>query len=623
MASDCKQSIDYESIYQQLRQNGVEYGKTFACIRKLHIGNRQAVGKVVIPNLDQCISSERLQPHTIHPTTFNALMHVVLPLYFRHCSAGPVMLTSIDEVSVAADMVSKPGSQLTVCCSLSPSGPRSGSVDVTAFQNGNPYMIPVVTLRGERFQGIGGEPAPSPIALQVAPFHNLLRPLKLSIGTPGVLNTVFFVEDKDVRAGPKPDEVEIKPLAFALELNDVDFIVGRGGDNANLGECAGVITAVGSDLKNFTQIGERVCCWNMNNRVASRTHVKATFVHKVPNSWSFATSAVLPKNMTIAYYGVRELSQVIPGQILLVQGAGSPLGHAAVIVANLLGVTTLATVRNQAERDVLLLLPGVESGNIFYSDGYALQTAIQRLTHGAGVAAVLNTSSTFLTEQIVATVAPFGSVVDILGHASHHSVLADVADRAIRYMSFSPAQLLRHCPSAASDAFKNVMSLLSDKNIEEYVPKITMSLADVKSAFQAIQGQMYTGKAVLLAEDDTLVSVREMAVFNQPAGLMSIIKAVNGLSVPQNQKADLIALINGRGALVESAEPAAALHNETITSHVSSTKIIESCLNAVQDMNEARQIILEEVSRKIASLVAMSPDSWNDGSHLQNLVSIP
>ncbi|KAI0467617.1 acyl transferase domain-containing protein [Xylaria cf. heliscus] len=130
----CTQSIDHDSPYEEMRRNGIDYGTNFATLQELRIGGRQALGRVVIPDVAQCMPSGYQQPHIIHPATFDAPMHIVLPLYFRNCTPGTAMLRAIEEVSVAADMVSTPGGQLTVCATLSPSGQLSGSVDFVAFQ---------------------------------------------------------------------------------------------------------------------------------------------------------------------------------------------------------------------------------------------------------------------------------------------------------------------------------------------------------------------------------------------------------------------------------------------------------------------------------------------------------
>ena len=96
----CTQPIEHKALYEEMRRNGIDYGNNFATIKELLIGECQALGKVIIPDVAQCMPSRYQQPHTIHPATFDALMHIVLPLYFRHCTVGTAMLTSIEEVTV-------------------------------------------------------------------------------------------------------------------------------------------------------------------------------------------------------------------------------------------------------------------------------------------------------------------------------------------------------------------------------------------------------------------------------------------------------------------------------------------------------------------------------------------
>ena len=104
--ADCTRPIDHDALYEEMRRNGIDYGTNFATIKELRIGECQAIAKVVVPDVAQCMPSGYQQPHTIHPATFDALMHIVLPLYFRHCSAGTAMLTSIEEIIVS---VRRPG----------------------------------------------------------------------------------------------------------------------------------------------------------------------------------------------------------------------------------------------------------------------------------------------------------------------------------------------------------------------------------------------------------------------------------------------------------------------------------------------------------------------------------
>ena len=129
---------------------------------------------------------------------------------------------------------------------------------------------PVVILRGQKFQGIASSMASTPVTYISRPLHKAREPLKMTIATPGVVSSLCFVEDEAAKTPLRSDEVEIKALAFALDAADVDVILGRSCDSISIGECAGIITAVGSDLTHSFQIGERVCAWNTSVAFASR-----------------------------------------------------------------------------------------------------------------------------------------------------------------------------------------------------------------------------------------------------------------------------------------------------------------------------------------------------------------
>lgn len=128
----------------------------------------------------------------------------------------------------------------------------------------------MVILRGQKFQGIASSEESVSSTYVARPLHDVREPLKMAITTPGVASTLCFVEDNAGKAPLQPDEVEIKALAFALDVSDVDVILGKGGDTTSIGECAGIITAVGSDVTQDFHIGERVCAWNANIAFATR-----------------------------------------------------------------------------------------------------------------------------------------------------------------------------------------------------------------------------------------------------------------------------------------------------------------------------------------------------------------
>lgn len=148
--------------------------------------------------------------------------------------------------------------------------------------------------------------------------------------TPGVIGSLCFVDDHETARGHTllPDEIEVKPLAYALDKTDVDTILGRttGESSRMIGECAGIVTGLGSDVKHSFHVGDRVACWNTGSAFASRTRIKAPFVSKIPDLWPASMVAALPQNMSLAHYALCNTIQLSSGQTVLIHGAGGPLG---------------------------------------------------------------------------------------------------------------------------------------------------------------------------------------------------------------------------------------------------------------------------------------------------------
>lgn len=128
----------------------------------------------------------------------------------------------------------------------------------------------MVILRDQKFQGIATTMSSSPATYISRPLHNAREPLKMTITTPGIVSSLCFIEDEAAKTSLRPDEVEIKALAFGLDVADANAVLGRSDDSTAIGECAGLVTALGSDLTHCFQIGERVCAWNTSFPFASR-----------------------------------------------------------------------------------------------------------------------------------------------------------------------------------------------------------------------------------------------------------------------------------------------------------------------------------------------------------------
>ncbi|KAL8722512.1 MAG: hypothetical protein Q9225_001028 [Loekoesia sp. 1 TL-2023] len=128
--------VPIKDFYDRLKSNGSYWGPSFALITSFCVGQYGSIGKVRIYDIVRSTPDGRVRPHTIHPTTLDALMHTGLINYTRTTDSGGVFPVGIGEVIISANVVSTPEEQLTVATTLVSQEVSRATVNVAAFQGG-------------------------------------------------------------------------------------------------------------------------------------------------------------------------------------------------------------------------------------------------------------------------------------------------------------------------------------------------------------------------------------------------------------------------------------------------------------------------------------------------------
>ncbi|AVH54777.1 hypothetical protein C4B68_01955 [Streptomyces dengpaensis] len=84
---------------------------------------------------------------------------------------------------------------------------------------------------------------------------------------------------------------------------------------------------------------------------AERAAVHADQVARIPEGVSFISAAALPIASLSAWYTLRRLADLQPGESVLINAAAGGVGSAAVQIAAEVGATVIATAGSQARRD--------------------------------------------------------------------------------------------------------------------------------------------------------------------------------------------------------------------------------------------------------------------------------
>jgi NADPH:quinone reductase-like Zn-dependent oxidoreductase len=189
---------------------------------------------------------------------------------------------------------------------------------------------------------------------------------------------------------PTPGQVIIEVRAFGLNHAEVYFRRGIWGDVAEITgiECVGVVKA---DPEGRFRKGESVLAVvggmgrNLNGSYAELVSVPTSNVAAVTSDLKWEDLAAIPESYATAWTALFGILKVESGQTVIIRGATSALGQAAVNLASHAGVRVVATTRN-ANRAAMLERLGASDILIEATD---LSRGVRKRYH-QGVDAVLD-----------------------------------------------------------------------------------------------------------------------------------------------------------------------------------------------------------------------------------------
>ncbi|MGW2265888.1 SDR family NAD(P)-dependent oxidoreductase [Streptomyces koyangensis] len=210
---------------------------------------------------------------------------------------------------------------------------------------------------------------------------------RLDVTAKGTLDNLALLPCPEVNGPLEAGQLRISVRATGLNFRDVLIALGVYPGDAQLGsEAAGVVTEVGAGVTGLAP-GDRVLGLFPGGAgpVAVTDH---RLVAPVPRGWTYAQAAVVPVVFLTAYYGLRHLADVRPGQRLLVHSAAGGVGMAAVQLARHWGVDVYGTA-SPRKWDVLRRL-GLDDAHLASSRTLDFEKAFLAATDGAGMDVVLD-----------------------------------------------------------------------------------------------------------------------------------------------------------------------------------------------------------------------------------------
>lgn len=333
------------------------------------------------------------------------------------------------------------------------------------------------------------------------------RDLTLRIKTPGLLETLYFVEEAPDLSPLEPDELEVEVKAVGVNFKDVLVAMGHVKDSTFGTECSGIVLRAGSEC--HTKRGDRVVVCHLD-AFRRRIRCKDSAVAVVPENLTFAEAASIPTNFITAYRALAYSARLEAGESVLIHAGAGGTGQAAIQVAQHLGAVVYATVSTETKKQLLMRLYQIPEQNILNSRDLSFSKAIRRLTKGRGVDVVLNSLSGASLLASWECIAPYGRFIEIGKRdiLDRRNLPLAQFERNVTFSAIDIAAMATERPDLVSRNLTSVLKLFERGALRMVDPFKTFQITQVEEAFRYLQTGKQAGKVVVEVNSSAQVEVR-------------------------------------------------------------------------------------------------------------------
>ncbi|KAL4788849.1 hypothetical protein BDV19DRAFT_62188 [Aspergillus venezuelensis] len=349
-------------------------------------------------------------------------------------------------------------------------------------------------------------------AFPTEPLFQSGRPLSLTVGVPGLLDTLAFNDDPEFPVDEQrfpPDAIEFEPRAYGVNFRDVLAAMGQLEERVIGGEAAGVITRVGSRAAaHGYSVGDKIFAL-LRGAYRSHARIDWTSAMHIPSGLSFEQAASVPVVFVTVYLCLYKIAHLQRGQTVLIHAGAGGVGQTAIQFAKLIGAEVFTTVGSPEKRALITERYGIPDDHIFSSRDRSFAPGILKATDGRGVDVVLNSLAGPLLQESFNIVAPLGHFVEIGKRDLEQNSYLEMKPFAkhITFSSFDLLTLWKHDRKTIHLALAELSQMLEDKVIVPNFGITTFPLGDIGKAFRLLQAGKHVGKVVLTASPQEQVRV--------------------------------------------------------------------------------------------------------------------
>lgn len=352
--------------------------------------------------------------------------------------------------------------------------------------------------------------APKPEPQQ---FRQADRSLQLKIGTPGLLDSIFFADDKEMTTDLHPNDIQIEVKATGMNFKDVMIVLGQVPFNHDIGvECSGIVSAVGSEVSHFS-VGDRVCAMTEGG-YANQVRLNSLWATKISPAIDFVDSASIVVVFCTAYHAIFDIGRLSEGESILIHAAAGGVGQAAIMLAQMIKAEVFVTIGSTEKKDFLMNTYGIPEDHIFSSRDISFQQELMDITGQRGVDVVLNSTTGDILQQSWQCLAPFGRFLEI----GQRDMVQDtyISMRkfldSVLFAGVDVGNLGRTKPAVFNKLLAKVVNLYESGVIQPVQPITVFPMSKLQQALRLMQAGKHTGKFVVEANGDSIIQVHSCPI---------------------------------------------------------------------------------------------------------------
>jgi len=414
---------------------------------------------------------------------------VMLDVDARHPLSGPSMAEKIFQVLVT---------------SFGEDGVGATEMETEYVERDGTIMIPRIIEDNRMDPYLDTSTGTS--VLKHRPYLQEGRPLKAEIQTPGLLDSIQFVDDESISGGLPDDFVEVEVKASGINFRDVMTALGQISAYPLGCEFSGIVSAVGRLVRDIKP-GDHVIATVKNGCFRNTVRAPAEEVELFPQTIPFEVVAALPVAYFTAYWAVFKVARLRKDESVLIHAGSGGLGQAIINLCQLVGAKIFATVGTLAKKRLLMTDYNIPEANIFSSRDGTFYKGIMAKTEGRGIDVIMNSLSGEALRLTWNCIAPFGRFVELGKRDFTINSRLEMRhfEKNVSFVGLDVPLGSQH--GEKKKVWSEIMALYAAGSIKAPSPITVFGVSELERALRTMQSGRHMGKMVLKPQPDEMVKV--------------------------------------------------------------------------------------------------------------------